>query len=114
MQQRKHLHRYSQYGQDQWLWDNFFNNKNTGIFLEVGALDGLHCSNTLFFEEKGWTGLCIEASPITFKRLEYNRNCICENVAVTNKIGTAKFRELEGWGEGLSGLVDKYVPAPRS
>lgn len=106
--EKQHLHRYSQHGQDKWLWNNFFSNKDTGVFLEVGALDGLHCSNTLFFEEKGWTGLCIEPSPITFKRLKQNRNCICENVAVTDKIGTAKFRELWGWGEGLSGLVDKY------
>jgi FkbM family methyltransferase len=31
-----------------------------GTFCEVGAYDGVKASNTLLFEEAGWTGLCIE------------------------------------------------------
>jgi len=100
---------YSQYGQDKWVFENCFNNKLSGTFLEVGADDGVDKSNTLFFEkEMGWTGLCIEPSPVRFKLLENNRECICENIAVSDFTGEAEFLDIEGWGKGLSGLVAKY------
>jgi len=102
--------RYSQYDQDLWLIENFFKDKKDGIFLEVGCIDGIHLSNSLRFEEMGWNGLCIEPSPKTFKMLKQNRKCICENVAVSNVKGIAKFREIMGYADGLSGLVDKYDP----
>lgn len=34
-----------------------------GHACDVGANDGIFNSNTLHFEEKGWTVLCIEANP---------------------------------------------------
>ena len=102
-----HTHRYSQYGQDKWLYD-FFNNKDSGTFLDVGALDGVHCSNTLFFEEKGWTGICIEASPTNFNDLIKNRTCICEQAVLDSTIRNTTFRNFQGWGKGICGISDKY------
>ena len=100
---------YSQYGQDKWLYDKFFINKGSGVFLEIGADDGIDKSNTLFFEESlGWTGICIEPSPSRFKNLQKNRRCICENIAVSNRIGVMQFLDIQGWGKGLSGLVESY------
>ena len=100
---------YSQYGQDKWLYDNFFKKKQNGFFLEIGADDGVDKSNTLFFEESlGWTGLCIEPSPKRFKLLKQNRNCLCENYALSNEIREVEFLEIAGWGKGLSGIVNKY------
>ena len=41
-----------------------------GIFVEIGANDGIHGSNTLMLERCfNWTGLLIEASPDTFTKL---------------------------------------------
>ena len=40
-------------------------------FVELGALDGWHGSNTLMLERCfGWTGLLIEASPHNFRNLQ--------------------------------------------
>jgi|ETNvirnome_6_100_1030635.scaffolds.fasta_scaffold04521_4 FkbM family methyltransferase len=100
---------YSQYNQDKWLYDTFFTNKYNGVFLEIGADDGVDKSNTLFFEEYlSWTGICIEPSPNRFKLLAENRACICENIAVSNFKGEVEFLDISGWGKGLSGIVGDY------
>lgn len=99
---------YSQYNQDEWLFNNFFKDKSDGVFLEVGADDGIDKSNTKFFEDRGWNGMCIEPSPKRFKLLKSNRKCICENYAVSDEIGTAEFMDIHGWGKGLSGIIDNY------
>lgn len=45
-----------------------------GVFIEVGAHDGIIQSNTKLLEEfYGWTGVLIEPSPILYKRLVNNR-----------------------------------------
>ena len=102
---------YSQYNQDKWLFENIFSDKENGEFIEIGADDGIDKSNTKLFEELGWTGLCIEASPSRYRLLKKNRNCICENVAVSDKDGECDFLDIAGYGKGLSGLVDQYDPA---
>ena len=58
MQDSKDIYEYhSEHGQDKWLNENIFKNKKYGIFVEVGAIDGLITSNSLFFErDLGWTG----------------------------------------------------------
>jgi len=100
---------YSQYGQDKWAYENFFKEVEHGIFLEIGADDGVDKSNTLFFEKYlGWDGICVEPSPDRYKLLVENRNCICEQVALSNYTGTAEFLDISGWGKGLSGIVDNY------
>jgi len=99
---------YSQYKQDEWLYENHFKDKTNGTFLEIGADDGVDKSNTKFFEELGWSGMCIEASPTRFKLLEKNRTCVCENYAVSDSIDKVQFMDISGWGKGLSGIVDKY------
>lgn len=100
---------YSQYGQDKWLYENYFKNKQKGFFMEIGADDGVDKSNTKFFEETlEWNGICIEPSPERFKLLETNRICICENVAISDNEGEAEFMDISGWGKALSGIVDKY------
>ena len=75
---------YSQYKQDEWLYNNHFKNKKNGTFLEIGADDGIDKSNTKFFEDLGWVGMCIEASPKRFKLLKNNRNCICGRSCFNN------------------------------
>lgn len=63
---------YSQHGEDATL-DRIFNYKENGVFVEVGCIDGRRFSNSLCFEERGWTGLCIEAHPDYIDLLTQNR-----------------------------------------
>jgi FkbM family methyltransferase len=105
----KKLKFYSQYKQDEWLYNNFFKDKENGVFLEIGADDGIDKSNTLFFEEQlGWKGMCIEPSPERFNMLKNNRKCICENYALSDEIKEVDFLDISGWGKGLSGIIDNY------
>ncbi|MEM6531739.1 MAG: FkbM family methyltransferase [Myxococcota bacterium] len=62
---------YSQNGEDAILHRLFPDHR--GTFIEVGCIDGKRFSNTLFFEQRGWTGLCIEAHPDYIGLLRENR-----------------------------------------
>ena len=99
---------YSQYQQDKWLFDKYFSNKKDGVFIEIGADDGVQYSNTLFYENLGWTGLCIEPSPARYLELTSNRKCLTENVALSDYKGTTEFTDISGYGRGLSGLTEDY------
>lgn len=44
-----------------------------GVYLEVGANDGVNQSNTMELENHGWTGILIEPSPVAFESLTRNR-----------------------------------------
>ena len=63
---------YSQNGEDILLWE-FFGNTSDGIYVDVGAFDGIHLSNTYSFERAGWKGICIEAHPTYFPICQANR-----------------------------------------
>ena len=102
---------YSQYNQDQFFNDNFFHNKRGGIFVDIGAYDGVEGSNTLFFEkELGWRGLCIEPHPKIFQKLQANRNCILSNAGAWTENTKKVFKVIDGYSEMLSGFVDCYDP----
>lgn len=76
---------YSQNGEDYILW-KFFNYKRNGLFVDIGAFDGRHLSNTFSFEENGWKGICVEAHPDYFHLLRKNRpNSKCLNYACVGK-----------------------------
>lgn len=99
---------YSQLGQDEFL-DNFFNKKENGTFVDIGAHDGTSCSNSLFFEEsRNWNGLCIEPSPKEFEILSSFRKSININACVSDYDGESEFLYLEGYPNMLSGLVESY------
>ena len=99
---------YSQIRQDEFI-DNFFNHKSNGIFLDIGANDGILLSNTYFFEkEKNWTGICIEPRTEEYVKLIQNRKCYCVNSAISNCEGTKDFLEIKGHAAMLSGLSENY------
>ena len=65
---------YSQCQEDIFLNENIFNNKTNGVYIELGALDGILYSNTKFFEDTlNWTGILIEPHPDKFILLKQNR-----------------------------------------
>lgn len=76
---------YSQSGED-FLLNEIFKDKDKGFFVEVGCIDGRRFSNTLFFEEKGWKGLCVEAHASYIELLKKNRpNSIVCHCAAAEK-----------------------------
>lgn len=87
----------SQYSQDEIVHKNFFKDKKNGYFVDIGAYDGItQGSNSLFFEELGWTGVCVEPNPNLFEKLKQNRKCKCYNVAIDNNIGEMNFMLIKG------------------
>ena len=99
----------SQAGQDRFVNEHFFQNKTGGIFLDIGAHDGMSFSNTYFFEKDlGWTGFCFEPLPHLFKQLKECRECICINACVSSIEGELPFLHVDGCDEMLSGLCGTY------
>src|SRR5664280_1701555 len=97
---------FSQYRQDEFV-DKFFNKKNAGFFIDIGAHDGVTFSNTFFLEkERGWSGICIEPIPDVFDKLKQNRRSININSCITQKNGYVRFRRVHGYNEMLSGILD--------
>ena len=89
---------YSQYGQDAFLYNKIFAYKaGNGIFIDVGAYDGITFSNTYLFEKLGWTGICIEPDPSSFEVLKKTRNCILENCAISDVEREEDFYKLSGF-----------------
>ena len=85
-------HFYSQNGEDVIL-NALFKNRNNGVFVEVGCIDGKRFSNTLTFEERGWNGLCVEAHSGYIDLLRKNRpnSIICHCAAGAQNAGSVSF-----------------------
>ena len=99
---------HSQIGQDVLLDRHVFCGRTDGIFVDVGAHDGVNCSNTAFFERnRNWTGLCIEPNPDVFAALTAARTATCLQLAIGVGSGSRPFRVVTG-ASMLSGLADKY------
>jgi FkbM family methyltransferase len=96
---------FSQQGEDLYVLKNYINKKNpSGIFVEVGALDGIAYSNTGFLEmELGFSGVLIEPSKSYEKLLKYRPGCTCVNNAISDKYETVLFRD--DWA--MSGILTK-------
>lgn len=102
---------FSQYGQDIFVNEYFFKNKEGGVFIDIGASDGITLSNTYFFEKYlNWTGICFEPRPDKFAELCKNRTCHCVKGCIAEKPGTQQFLFLKGYTGDLSGLTESYTP----
>ena len=103
---------YSQCGQDKWLAEEIFPNKKSGVFIDIGAHDGVSFSNTFFLEKKlNWTGLAIEPIPELYKQLKKNRKCRTLHGCVSDKSGEVEFLSIDGQAQMLSGITSKYNKA---
>ena len=99
---------YSQFGQDKAVYENYFKNKTNGYFVDIGAHNGIELSNSKFFEDIGWTGVCVEPNPIVFKQLQSVRSCKCVMKAISDHVGVGKFFQILEGPDMLSGLVDDF------
>lgn len=81
----------SQLGQDLWVYGN---TSKAGTFLEIGAFDGFHLSNTFLLEELGWKGVLVE--PIVYAKQRL-RKCETKNVAIgtSGVVSFAKSKQPE-------------------
>jgi FkbM family methyltransferase len=91
----------SQYGQDAFVlkWIG----SRQGVFVDIGAHDGISYSNSHLLEGMGWTGVCVEPNPDVFTTLSRNRKCKCVNAAIAAAAGRMRFTQATGYGEMLSG-----------
>jgi len=86
------------------------NFKRDGYFVEFGACNGLHLSNTALLEkEYNWKGILSEPVKCFQQDLRKNRNCFIDSRAVFNESGTQiEFRELSDYKD-LSGIVETFL-----
>ena len=114
---------YSRDGQDIYLNKYIFNGLKNGLFVDIGAYDGIESSNTLFFEETlEWKGICVEPISCIFDLLVQNRKCKCINKCASDHNGFSKFLHAKpsirppsrrdpsrtSNYEKMSGLIDSY------
>ena len=90
---------FSQHGEDKWILENL-PVPERGVFVDVGAADGRHLSNSLAFEQRGWSGIAIEADP---RRDLGWRECVVEKVAVADFDGEIQFAQTPN--PDLSGIL---------
>ena len=103
------LEYYSQYKQYEFLNKVVFKGKTDGVFVDIGANDGISFSNTYFFEkELKWTGVCFEPLESAFQKLQANRTSINIKACASNEDKFDFFLSISGYGEMLSGLKSKY------
>lgn len=102
---------YSQCGQDKRV-DEIFKGHRGGVFIDIGAHNGVTYSNTCFFEkERGWAGICIEPMPARFAELKASRNCLCVEGCISDINGIDQLLMVSSPRvdtEMLSGLLHKY------
>jgi FkbM family methyltransferase len=107
---------YSEYGQDEYLDKEIFKGKREGVFVDVGAGDGIKFSNSAFFERfRDWKGLCIEPRISIFHELVKNRICSVENKCISMSGKTERFVEFTGgWLPMLSGIERNFYKEHQS
>lgn len=103
---------HSQDRQDQFLHTMIFKDFTEGLYVDVGAHDGVKFNNTLFFhKKKNWFGVNIEPIPKVFEKLVKNRpNDLNLNIAIDKTGGFKEFILNTGYTEMLSGLKEHYDP----
>lgn len=103
---RLFLGSYSQFQEDLVI-DKLLGRKSCGFYVDIGAADGIHYSNTYYFYQKGWRGINIEPDPDNFKQLEITRaKDINVNVAIGLK---RKAATLYQFSPGVLSTLSKTV-----
>lgn len=90
---------YSQFGQDKFIIENIFKKMTDGFYVDIGAGDGVHISNTYALEKYyNWHGVCVECNSISYENLVQNRNCIFYKKPITGKGGLVEFNQIDNFG----------------
>ena len=88
---------------------NYFRDE-VGLFVDIGANDGITLSNTYGLFENGWEGICIEPEEVSFQKLHQlykDKNEVsCLNGAVSTRNGLSVLMASGGHlGTGDTGLL---------
>ena len=85
--------------------DYFLNKLNLtdGVFVDVGANDGIKGSMTYDLEQKGWKGILVEPNPILVENLKKVRTSPVFACAISSSEGDMPFYIVEG-PDNLHGL----------
>lgn len=85
---RYYSNAYSECGQDGILSHIFSRlNMTEGFFVEFGAWDGVHLSNSRALLLKGWTGCLIECDPNKYELLR--QNAPLDTICINEMVGTS-------------------------
>lgn len=99
----------SQFGQDRFVDDRVSLGKRGGVFVDIGAYDGVTGSNSLFFERvRGWSGMLVEPVAHRAEAARRARIAPCFPYAVGSCSGSAPFLEIERGMTQMSGFLDGY------
>jgi len=119
---------FSQYREEYFLL-NYFNNKQNGVLVDVGAADGIINSNSRFLiKNNNWSGILIEPHPEYFTQLnnlyKNSKNIKLYNNGVFNKncvlpfyqFGNADIGQISTFSESfkekqINSYGDKYKTA---
>lgn len=103
-----------QHQQDQWVIGEVFPGKRDGFFIDAGAgPDGIKYSNSYALETQlGWNGICIEPNPNRYQKVQQNRSCYVEPVALWDESTELQFN-LNLDIPGTSGVVEEMSQSHR-
>ena len=90
--------------------------RRQGFFVECGAADGQHKSNSLYLELfMNWTGIMIEAEPEYFAKLKMkkNRNAFLVNACLSPSTRTAMLNFSSTGSKEASGLTKLMSPGQK-
>lgn len=89
---------------------DFFKNKQDGVFIEMGAADGILGSNTYRLERDfGWDGILIEPIKEYCDQIsKYRKASHVFNICIGETEGSVEFTRIEGYSKLLSGISDQY------
>ena len=95
------------------LVNGVLQNKPIGFFVDVGAYDPVHYSNTHIFSVKGWRGINIDPNPESIKRFNHSRpHDININVGISDVPGELKYYQYENavFNTFSKETMEKYGP----
>ena len=104
---------FSQFGEDRKLLPTLLAaaGSGPGTFVELGALDGVHYSNTMLLDRCfNWTGLLIEPNPTNFNALKrmrrrWPRSAVARHSAVCSS-GAPQRLNVTVNGGAVAGMPD--------
>lgn len=91
----------------------YFSGHSPARFLDVGAHDGVHLSNTRRLSELGWGGTLVEPSPSPFKSLMENY-AGCDSVNLVNAAIVAGWPRLLKFYDSRGDFVSTFDEAHRA
>jgi len=79
------------------IYKKYLNKINKGVYVECGAIDGIHRSLTIELYKNGWSGFNFEPNIRTFKKLCINRlDDINLNLCLSNENNIVEFNIPKG------------------